>query len=793
VALSACEGDRGPAGTAATVSKSSVSSLDINISKVTIASPPQVTFTVTDGSGTGVGGITTSELRFTIAKLIPSSLGNPSQWQNYILTTQTASASGAPGVGTTAVQATRENDGTLMDNGGGSYTYTFSTDITNVSCPDPCTDVQGNMLDVSYQPTLTHRLAIQSAGGLPAVNATYTFRPSDGATTGLVTRDIVTTESCNECHNELSAHDERIDTHYCVTCHNPGTTDPDSGNTVDFKVMIHKIHRGEELPSVTGPDGVYGDDPSTLPDESLDDGEYAIWGYRNSKHDYSTVVFPQDIRNCTKCHDGSDAATPDGDNWETQPSMLACGSCHDDIDFSRDGSPPVSDPAGHPGGVVTDNSQCVTCHSSGGTAGSIADSHVIPSKVATAKFQYNILEICGRAVGATPAPDCTSTAQPVVKFSVSDPTGATTHGYGNLYDVSGTTVGVDKDPEFGGGASLNVLTGWDTRDYTNNGGSGGRPSRADSTSALTPVSTVDNGDGTFSITLDAIPGSMLAVGTGAIAIEGHPLSESVPGSGTFDIRAPVKGAVAYFGIDSAPIVERRVAVDITSKCDKCHDQLSLHGNNRAENAQLCVLCHNPRGTDAAMRPKLGGIPDTASTLDGKREESIDLKRMIHAIHAGQKDDPNTRSVVEGHGFREKGIVIYGYGPSANDFGHVRFPGILNDCTTCHNEGTYELTGTWEAPTQAGILASSIETVPTAIDTTTYNNEVADQSNDLVISPMAAVCSACHDGPLAQSHMETIGGAQFGVLQSAVTPYSETCSVCHGPGRSADVKLVHGVK
>jgi OmcA/MtrC family decaheme c-type cytochrome len=371
---------------------------------------------------------------------------------------------------------------------------------------------------------------------------------------------------------------------------------------------------------------------------------------------------------------------------------------------------------------------------------------------------------------------------------VSDPTGATTHGYGNNYDVAGATIG-DRDPEFGAGASLNVLTGWDTRDYTNNDGAGSRPSRANSLAAI--ANAVDNTDGTFTITLATIPGT--ATGSGVIAIEGHPRAETVVGSGTFDISVPVKGAVAYFGITDTTAVARRTAVDIAAKCDNCHDKLSLHGNNRADNAQLCVICHNSRNTDVGQRPKTGGgIPDTAATADGKREESIDFKRMIHAIHAAQKDDPAT-TVVEGHGFREEGIKLYGYGGSLHDYSSVRFPGILNDCTTCHNTGTYELTGTWESPSQNGILASSMLAEPTATDAATYTSELADQTNDLTISPTAAVCSACHDGAQAQAHMETVGGAKFNVVQSAISGTYETCSVCHGPGNIADVKVVHGVE
>lgn len=790
--ISGCDGDdgapgaQGAAGTnpVSTVTKEDIpdtdTSLDITIDGVSISSPPVVEFSIRNADGIPLAGIVNSDIRFTLAKLVPGTNNEPSYWQSYINDEEAAEVGPGFIAGTTSIQADYERNGTLVDRGDGSYSYTFATDITNVTTP----------LAVSYDPTLTHRVAIQVGGGLPAANPIYTFRPSDGATTGLFTREIVKTESCNECHNKLALHGGgRIEMKYCVTCHNPGTIDADSGNTVDFKVMIHKIHRGEDLPSV-----------------DVGGGEYSIYGFNNSKHDYSDVVMPQDIRNCAKCHDGSDPETPDGDNWNTNLSMAACGSCHDDVDFSKDGSAlGANDPDGHSGGIMTDNSLCFECHQVSRVAGSVAASHNLPAKVASAKFKYNILEICGTAVDMDP--DCSaSLAAPTVRFSVSDPTGATTHGYGNNYDVVGATVGVDRDPEFGANASLNILTGWDARDYSNDGGVGTRPSRANSLPAIT--NAVDVGDGTFTITLADIS---TATGTGVIAIEGHPRGETVVGSGTFDISVPVKGEVAYFGITDPIPVPRRIAVDLETKCDKCHDQLSIHGNNRAENAQLCVICHNPRGTDIrrrdttpvpdplAMPPVVAdGIPDI-SPLDGKREESIDFKRMIHAIHAAQRDDPATTDNdpattidVEGHGFREKGIVIYGFGNRSHDYSHVRFPGILNDCTTCHNDGTYELTGTWETPTQADILASTVKSAPTASIKAEFDAEKLDQADDQTISPTAAVCSACHDSAIAQAHMETIGGATFNAPQPSIGTY-ESCAICHGPGRSADVKVVHGVQ
>ncbi len=800
VALGGCgndgkDGAAGAAGANGLPLVGDATDLTVTVTSVTIASTPVVDFTVTNQDGIGVTGLTTSGLRFTIAKLMATT---PSQWQNYIMTTQTGKS--GSGVGRTTVQATRENNGNLVDHNDGSYSYTFSTDITTVACPAPCTDAFGNALDVSYQPTLTHRLGVQTAGGLPAANAVYTFRPSDGATTDLVTRDIVKTAKCNECHDKLSAHDARIDTRYCVLCHNPGSQDPDSvdpakdtapeslaavtrsSGAIDFKIMIHKIHRGEFLPSVElGPDMATG---------TADDGtgEYAIWGYNNTKHNFSDIALPQDIRNCTKCHDGSEEDTPQGDNWKSVLSMEACGSCHDDVKFGVAGvDAGGTDPYGHPGGAVSDNSECVTCHASDRIAGPVETAHTNYAKVGAEKFLYEILEICGTAVDANPvcAP---STVGPVIKFRVTDPTGGT-HAFGSAYDVRASGGGGTNDEFTNSKASLNVLMAWDTTDYNNAGGAGSAPARANSVNARNNATS--NGDGTFNIIMPNMPDVSLVSGSGVVAIEGHPASTGATGTFTDAVSATVKAQVAYFGITDTSPVARRQIINITTKCDRCHDVLSVHGSNRSDEAQLCVMCHNPSNTDYGQRPKdADGL--LTGGVDGKNEESIDFKRLIHGIHSASKANYDG---TDAHGFREQGLLIYGYGGGTQDFSDVRFPGVLSKCDTCHLPDTYKLMdrtdvggANWEEPAQHGIKGSTISTIPGAI-AGGVTAALADRTDDLKISPTASVCSACHDGVLPQVHM-ILNGALFGATQATIEANYETCAVCHGPGRIASVEYVH---
>ena len=808
IGLGGCSGDdgkdgaQGPAGPPGPPGGTSdATELNITISSVTINSAPVVRFTATNQDGAAVTGITASNLGFTIAKLIPESGGNPTRWQNYIVTTQTATV--GPGTGRTAVQGTRDSNGTLVNNADGSYTYTFSVDISNVACPAPCKDAFGNTLNLSYQPSYTHRVGVQTRGNLPAANATYDFVPNGSPMT--TRREIVKTAKCNECHDKIEAHDARIEVKYCVTCHNPGSVDPNAENptkdadtglllpaavhasgAVDFKVMIHKIHRGEFLPSVElGPD--------MLPNTGDEPGEYAIWGYRNTKHDFSTIVFPQDIRNCTKCHDGADPETPQGGNWITKLSMEACGSCHDNIKFGVLGQSPVNpgaDPNGHPGGIQTSNLLCFDCHQTGQIAGDVAARHTVPGKAERAFFKFNVLQICGVNVGSNPA--CPPASNASVKFSVTDPTGAE-HGWPGTPNYK---LRNGPDPQFGSGASLNILVGWDTRDYNNTGGTGTRPARATSINTLTSGAIVDNGDGTYTFdgTGATIPDgtvapNIAAVGSGVIGLEGRGLAQDELGA--YTVRVPVNAEVAYFRITDATVKPRRQVVDVPTKCDRCHDLLTLHGGSRNNNGQLCVICHNPNNTDYAQRPKASGVP--TGGIDGKGEEAIDFKRLIHGIHAAAKT--NFDGTIA-HGFRETGMVIYGFGGNAHDYSHVRFPGVLSKCETCHLPDTFKLMdrsasggGNWELPTQNGILGSTINSVPGAT-AATVAAQVADPTDDLNISPTAAVCSACHDGVLAREHMIQIGGASFSDTQGVINGRYETCAVCHGPGKIASVEFVH---
>ena len=160
----------------------------VEVTKVTVASPPVVEFTVTDAEGRpviGLGNTSKSStatvagltnLAFSIAKLVPGSNGSPSKWVSYIVTTvpldnQTGTPS-CPNKATCPTRPGTDNTGTLEDLGEGNYKYTFYRDITKIkddvaAMTDPAGTNKADLGDLTYNSNLVHRLTIQLAGNAP--------------------------------------------------------------------------------------------------------------------------------------------------------------------------------------------------------------------------------------------------------------------------------------------------------------------------------------------------------------------------------------------------------------------------------------------------------------------------------------------------------------------------------------------------------------------------------------------------------------------------------------------------
>jgi OmcA/MtrC family decaheme c-type cytochrome len=337
-----------------------------------------------------------------------------------------------------------------------------------------------------------------------------------------------------------------------------------------------------------------------------------------------------------------------------------------------------------------------------------------------------------------------ATAQNEVEFNISDAT----------YDADKGSVAVTffaSDPSnsdakydltdsagpFGSGASMNLGFAWDSGTDYSNTGSGSTPATPLIVNVLTSLGTsavVDNGDNTYTLTA-SLPDEAQAAGSGAAFIYGHPLGDG-DGDGVADAKETmdIKSPHEFFAITDSSVQDRRDVVDI-AKCDSCHGFIAGHGGLRSDNPQVCATCHNPNATDISRRP------DSASdALDGKGEESIDFKRMIHGLHAS--------------GMREKPLTYYGFtGPATFDEEEVTFPGELNKCDACHESEAYWL------PLADGVLASTIDT----------GADVADPADDLNITQSAAVCSSCHDSEKAATHMEQ-NGASFEVLDANIMFY-----------------------
>ena len=127
-----------------------------------------------------------------------------------------------------------------------------------------------------------------------------------------------------------------------------------------------------------------------------------------------------------------------------------------------------------------------------------------------------------------------------------------------------------------------------------------------------------------------------------------------------------------------------------------------------------------------------------------------------------------------------------------NWSEVTFPGNAGKCLTCHKPGTFGV------PVPEGALATTDRTTTGDPDEDRAAIQGARDSvpndTDLVITPVSAACYSCHDSSSAATHMELNGGAvKKPRADVAALQMVESCSVCHGAGRTADVISVHGTE
>ncbi|MFO7607523.1 MAG: OmcA/MtrC family decaheme c-type cytochrome [Desulfurivibrionaceae bacterium] len=501
--------------------------------------PATVTFAVADAAGP-VSGLTSAKIGF--AKLVAGTNGDADDWVNYKYRLETAT----PTVGPDGVAA--ETSATQGSNFSCVPVETATLGTYTCEVADLTPDEFGEI--VGFEPTLTHRVAVFYGGhGNPVGQAAEDFVPQTAIDSGFaaaqaetltVTRDIATIASCNECHGALAGHGgDRTTVKNCVLCHNPGTQDANSGIVVDMTSMIHKIHRGADL---------------TQP--------YTIWGHNDNDHDFTEVLYPEALTNCEKCHTAADAETPDGDNWNTVPTMNACGSCHDDVDFATGEGHPS------PGGIRTDNSSCTACH---GSATIIGYHTVTPAAADTPEFDVTI--------SMTPPANGThyvTGEAPVVTVTLAS---GGTPVDGNVYTGTDTTAGV-----VGGGLADADLDVYGPRAHAVPVLGGGVSLLATSTD--TGVTATSTG---YTFQMDAITDD-LTPGTYMVRFEG----------GDYGVISATDYVTMSTALETFQIGTATEEPKVAGDCTGCHGDNRMHlqgahPHNAAFDTDECLACHDFSG------------------------------------------------------------------------------------------------------------------------------------------------------------------------------------------------------
>ena len=540
-----------------------------------------------------------------------------------------------------------------------------------------------------------------------------------------VPRDIVTTDTCNRCHDPLQLHGRWQQPQTCTQCHNP------TGNT-RWDELIHAVHAAgeagghdfsavtypaplnacetchtggtptENFPLVASPNPVPVCDMSGLGASMLEWGELDSFEIHMDTADgplfaassgagstmtgkwvrddttfvlvdkasgetLQTLYVNTTVFGCVSNAPGTfrGEAGAQHTNWLDHPSRVVCGACHSDIDFENG--------VGHIAQQTDDN--CGNCHvpytgnefdrSIKGAHTELYKSSQLPGVI------VEFLEVTNSGPGE----------RPTVTFSVSSKNGPLNPAAMNRLRFK--LSGPNEDFSF--------YVSEDVENY---------------------IQVGDNWAYTFEA---ALPED--AEGSYTISVEARNLVDVDFGNEVSEERDTAENPQLAFAVTDESAMWRRTVVD-DYNCENCHSNLAFHGGNRHD-PDYCGVCHMPQA------------------LDRDGEQTIALKYMVHSIHRGAE--------------LENGFAI-----GSHDYSEIEYPGDLRNCDACHTGNSQQI------PLSAGAL-------PT----------ITPQAWWSPMQPQAAACLSCHDGDDAAVHAYT--NTSF---------FGESCSTCHGEGKSAAVDKVH---
>ena len=618
-------------------------------------------------------------MSFVLAHLGVDADGDPGQYTAY-----TTNAAG---------QAAGQSNGAWAEIGvaQGTYRYTFAAPFTVADA------------------TRTHTVGVYGNRTFADVrhgdDDTFDFVPSGAAVT--MRRDVVPDAACAQCHDTFAFHGgARKSIALCVTCHTGQSTDPDTGNTVDFKVMVHKIHRGADLASVAA--GV----------------PYRFVGFGGAVYDYSTVGYPHALADCQTCHR---APATDAGHWSSKPSVAACTSCHDQLTFEVPTQPWQTRHIGQ----IQPNDDCSLCHGATSGVEPIVTRHRVPElDPMRVEPVITVTSVTNSGPGQTPT----------VAFTVEAPAGTPRNiRTSPLPSVRATFAGPNTDyarywqATIQGAGAAGVLT------------------------------DVDPAAGRFTWTVPATAAIPVdATGSFTVGFEYYlqytdPDPNRPPCPPTSKTSCRLAGAPPRFPFAVTGAVAPRRTVVEAALCNNCHVQLSFHGGGR-EDANYCVMCHNANNVNEERISRLEGAANQPYV------HSVHLKKMIHGIHMG---DQLTQAYVLGT-FPAPSVSNPVGAP--HDFAETRYPSNAANCKNCHVGTTYRLPLNLPGllPTFDQVFrcdedpALDTDDLCEPFSAATPLTNLFRPIETIVYRPEAAACMGCHDAPFAMAHaqvMTTMAGAE----------------------------------